>query len=116
MDIEQNEKPSYIAEFILGAGYLLFFCLAFGLCSTFYYFTYLQPKPAPINTCATSLPPTTPTPHILPANQQNGSSVFEDDFNDDGHSWSYTGEFSSANVKQGKLFLEGQHENSYGYI
>jgi len=116
MNIEQKEKSSYTREYIIGAGYLLFFCLAFSFCSIFYYFSYLQPKPSPVNPFATSLPPITPTPHISPTNQQNGSTIFEDDFHDDVHAWSYTGDYVSAGVKKGKLSLEGQQANSYGFI
>jgi hypothetical protein len=116
MHTEQKEKISYTTEYVVGAGYLLFFCLAFSLYSIFFYFTYLQPKPAPINTFATNLPPKTPTPHILSKNHQNVSTIFEDDFHDDVHDWSYTGDYSSTSVKQGKLFLEARQENSYGYI
>ncbi len=106
MDTEPKEKVSYVAEFIIGAGYLLFFCLAFSLCSTFYYLSYLQPKPPAINTFATSLPPTTPTPHIIPADQQNETTIFKDDFSDDSHGWEYSEDTSKGQVTLGKLLFE----------
>jgi hypothetical protein len=115
MDTEQKEKISYTKEYIIAAGYIIFFCLALALCTAFYYFAYLQPKPPSINSFATGLPPTTPTPHILPTNQQNASMIFKDDFGDDSHVWSDTDDVSRAQVTLGKLLFESKTEGSYAF-
>jgi hypothetical protein len=82
MDTEQKEKISYTTEYIVAAGYILFFCLASILCLTFYYFTFSQQRSSPINTFATSLPPTTPTPHFL-VDQTESKKDLRDDFSRD---------------------------------
>src|SRR5215208_3809951 len=109
MNTETNQKRNYITEYIVAAGYLLFFCLAFVLCSTAYYFTYLQSGSSPIiNTFATSLPPLTPTPHVLPTSQQGAYAVFRDDFSDDHYGWTDIESESKAEVSHGALRLESK--------
>ncbi len=115
MDAEPKEKVSYLPEFMVAAGYILFFCLALTICSTFYYLSYLQRQPVPINSFATSLPPTTPTPHIVPADQQNATVLFKDDFGDDGHGWAGTEDNSKEQVTLGKLLLESKKEGYYAF-
>lgn len=113
MSAETKQKASYIAEYIIGAGYLLFLCLAFGLCSTVYYFAYLQPKPAPVNLFATSLPPTTPSPSI-PSNYGSGAiNIFKENFDDDRNSWISDQESSAYEFRDGKLIIESLDDNSY---
>jgi hypothetical protein len=115
MNTEAAPRPNYIPAFLIAAGYVLFFCVAFTLCSTFYYLTYLQPKPVPINAFATSLPPITPTPHILLGSQPNMPQVFKDDFHNDSHGWASTGEDSRTQVTLGKLLFESRKDNSYAF-
>ena len=115
MNTEQKERFSYTTEFIVGGGYLLFFCLIFSFCSVFYYLTYLQPKPSPTNRFATSLPPTTPTPHIDPANLQNATLLFSDDFSNDRHAWTGTEDDSTERVDYGTLIFESTQKNSYAF-
>ena len=115
MDTEQQEKISHTKEYVIAAGYLLFLCLAFILCSTIYYFTYLQPQPTPVNTFATGLPPTTPTPHINPTNLQNASLIFKDDFSNDRHAWTGNEDYSKERVSFGTLIFESSKENTYAF-
>ncbi|HLO16793.1 MAG TPA: hypothetical protein VK206_18310 [Anaerolineales bacterium] len=116
MSADAAKRPNYIAEYLVAAGYLLFFCLAFSLCSTFYYLTYLQPQQTLlINTFATALPPTTPTPHILPTDQQNASQIFKDDFSDDSHGWAGTEDTSIQQVTLGKLLFKSRKEDTYAF-
>jgi len=115
MNTKPNEKSNYLAEFIVGVGYLRFFCLAFALCSTFYYTSYLQPQTSQINTFVTSLPPTTPTPHILPAEQKKAVEIFMEDFSNDGHGWNDSDDISKTQVTLGKLLFESMDENSYAF-
>jgi len=115
MNTETNPKTNYLAGFIIGVGYILFFCLALTLCSTFYYLSELQPQSSPINTFATSLPPTTPTPHIVPAEQKNADEIFKDDFSDDSHAWAGSDDVSRENVTLGKLLFESLNKDSYAF-
>jgi hypothetical protein len=115
MDTQQKEKISYIKEYVIAAGYVIFFCLAFALCIIIYYFTYLQPQPSPINAFATGLPPTTPTPHINPTNLQNASLIFKDDFSNDRHAWTDTEDDSQERVSYGTLIFESRKENAYAF-
>ena len=116
MNMEATKRPSYIAEYTVTAGYLLFFCLAFSLCSTFYYLTYLQAQQTPpINTFATALPPTTPTPHIIAANQQNAPHLFKDDFSDNSHGWADTDDSATREVMLGKLLFKPKKEDVYAF-
>jgi hypothetical protein len=116
MNTEANQKRNYIPEYIVAAGYLLFFCLAFALCSTAYYFTYLQSRPSPIiNTFATSLPPLTSTPHVLPTDQQEAYAVFRDDFSDDHNGWADIESDSKVEVSRAALRVESQAEGYYAY-
>ena len=120
MDTKQKEDISYTAEYIVGAGYLLFFCLAFALCSVFYYFTYLRsyqlrPGPSAINPFATNLPPTTPTPHVSMDDQSKLKRIFEDDFNNDQNHWTlYNDEFKEE-VRKGKLYFESRIEDNWAF-
>jgi hypothetical protein len=115
MDTEPKQKVSYISEFIVAAGYILFFCLAFAFCSMFYYLSYLQPQPPAINTFATSLPPRTPTPHVLPTDLKNAKIIFKDDFSDDNHHWTRTEDVLKEQVTLGKLLVESQKEGLNAY-
>src|SRR5512133_2217382 len=110
MNTEPIQHKSYLTEYIVIFGYLTFLCLALSVCSVFYYFTFLQAKPSPVNTFATSLPPTTPTPHILPTNQQRMINILEEDFNDDHMGWADNDEDASRGVRLGKFRLESKAE------
>jgi len=115
MNTEPKEKVSYVTEYLVAAGYILFFCLTFTFCSVLYYFSYLQPQPSPINTFATGLPPITPTPHIRPTNLQSATPIFEDDFSNDSHAWTGTEDDSKEQVTLGKLIFESRKENTYAF-
>jgi hypothetical protein len=114
METVPRKRTKYLAEFAIGAGYILFFCLALAFCSALYYISYQQqPQSSPINTFATSLPPTTPTSHILPAEAKNASEIFKDDFSNDSHGWEGSDDFASKQVTLGKLLFKSVSENSY---
>jgi len=105
MNIEHSEKTNYLAEFIISVGYLLFLCLAPAFCFTIYYISNLQPQNSPVNAFATSLPPTTPTPHVIPGEQKNAVVIFKDDFTDDSHGWEDSEDWYKTQVTLGKLLL-----------
>jgi hypothetical protein len=115
INTEPSKRSSYLVEFTIGVGYILFFCLALAFCSTFYYISYQQSRPSPINAFATSLPATTPIPHLLPAEAKNASEIFKDDFSDDSHSWEDSDDISSEEVTLGKLLFKPVNENSYAF-
>jgi hypothetical protein len=116
MDTQHSGKNNYLAEFIIGVGYVLFICLALALCFTVYYIFYVEPQAAPIiNTFATSLPPITPTPDIAPAEQKNAGEIFKDEFDDDSHGWGGVDEVSQIKVTLGKLLFESLDQNSYTF-
>lgn len=115
MNTDAAQRPNYVPTFIIAAGYIFFFCLASILCYTFYFLTYLVPKPAPINTFATQLPPTTPTPHIVPGTQQHMTEIFKDDFSNDSHSWAVADDNTRTQVTLGKLLFESRKENFYSF-
>lgn len=108
-----DPKPkSHVAEYAIGAGYVIWFCLAITVCSAFYYFTYLQPRYSPINTFATSLPPTTPTPHVPLAVEQSSENTVVEAFDDNTHHWAHSDSFSKIEVKKGKLVIEALRKDS----
>jgi hypothetical protein len=113
MNIEHSKKTNYLGEFIIGVGSLLFLCLAPALCSIFYYFSTLQPQTSAVNPFATSLPPTTSTPHMIPAEQKNADVIFKDDFSDDSHGWEDGENWYKAQVALGKLLLESLDQGYY---
>jgi hypothetical protein len=117
MDIEQKEKVGYTAEYIVGGGYLLFFCLASIFCLAFYYFTIAQQRsvPIPVNTFATSLPPTTPTPHISFVDQSKFNTIFEDDFSTDQNHWTFHNDGYKEEVREEKLHFESRIKGNYAY-
>lgn len=118
MNTENTEKESYTAEYVIGAGYLFFFCIVFVVVMAFYYFVILQsstPATSP-NIFATSLPPTTPTPHFLPAGPPDATIIFEDDFTKDSHGWLLPDEGANKEVDLGKFVFESQTENNAVYV
>jgi hypothetical protein len=108
-----DPKPkSHAAEYAIGAGYVIWICLAITVCSAFYYFTYLQPLYSPINPFATSLPPLTPIPHVPSASEQASENTVIEAFDDNTHQWAHSDRFSKIEVKKGKLVIESLQEGS----
>jgi hypothetical protein len=112
MNKSSEKRESYIAEIFIVVGYIAFFFLAFILLFYFLFSTYLQPHPTPINAFASSLPPTTPTPHISLDSEKSFENIVSDDFNNDQYEWEEHTDFLKAEVKDGKLLLESLSENT----
>lgn len=116
MNKENTEKARYTTEYVIAAGYTLFFCVVFTLGMAVYFWFIVQSRPStPINHFATSLPPATPTPYFLLSAQQESTPFFEDDFSSDPHWWSGTDDSSKKKVELGKLVLESRNENSVAF-
>lgn len=110
--IETGKQVKYTIEFIVVIGYILFCVLLFA-CLGFYFVNVLQ-QPALKNEFAESLPPTTPTPHILFTDQlETATILFKDDFDDDQNGWVNGQGESKEQVKNGKLTFESLIENNY---
>ena len=120
METEPKKSISYTIEYIVGAGYVLFFCLAITLCSLYYYFTYLQtpvlqPKSSVVNPIAKTLPAMNPTPHVSLADQANETKILEEDFSKDHYHWMrYTDGFKEE-VRKGKLYFASRNEDSWEF-
>jgi hypothetical protein len=114
MNSQPVKKKNYIPEYIVAAGYLLFFCLAIALCTAVSYFTLWQTGSVTVvNPLTTALPPTTSTPHFLPTNQQAATKVIIDNFNNDQYHWEQNDGWSITEIKDGKLFLESRSQDSF---
>jgi hypothetical protein len=108
---EQKKNFKYIPEFIVALGYFFFFCLAFTFCLELFYANNAK-HTSPQNTFATSLPPTTPTPHFPAIIDLNGPKIIEDDFTDDQNRWGSYYEWEKIKVGNGKLPLQSEQTNS----
>ena len=103
-----EKQGNYNLEFVVLAGYILFFCLAL-----IFYFTYLasitnnskKQQPA-VNVFATNLLPTTPIAHITSVDQPNTVILFEDDFTSDLNHWARNKDIFKEDVVDGKLYFE----------
>lgn len=115
MDTSSKKKFKYTTEVIILAGYLLFFCLAFILFYFFLMSIFLKRPMPPINTFATSLPPTTPIPHISLTAQMEGIKIFEDDFSSDKNHWAFDTDVFKEEVSGGTLIFESKFEDNYAF-
>ena len=113
MDMSSEKKFKYTTEVFILVGYLLFFCLAFILFYFFLMSIFLKRPIPPINTFATSLPATTPIPHMSSAVQLEGNRIFEDDFSSDKYNWTNNNSKFREDVSDGRLLFESKLQNSY---
>ncbi|HLO33062.1 MAG TPA: hypothetical protein VK249_28205 [Anaerolineales bacterium] len=110
------KKKNYIAEYVVAAGYIIFFCLASVFCLSFYYLTRSEKPPSAVNVFATNLPATTPVPHITSIEKLGSSKVFEDNFSNNKNKWTIDQEGVQEKVSGGKLLFESRTEHEYALV
>src|SRR5689334_17021691 len=117
MDKSSQKQFRYTTEVIVTSGYLIFLCLASILYLTYIYsFTNnLQKHSSQVNTFATNLPPTTPTPHISSVDQLSANKIFEDNFTDDKNHWSLNKDIFKEYVADGKLYFQSNYKGNYAF-
>lgn len=113
METESKPKINYTTEYIVGAGYLFFFCILLTACLGFFYLNrslYL-PAPPPANEFARNLPPLTPTPHIsFPRDLQEDSLLFKENFNNNNNRWLNSKDDSKEKIQDGQLFFQSRDD------
>ena len=117
MGSSSEKQDSYTVELIVAAGYIIFFCLALIL-----YITFLvnitnnsQKHSTPVNVFATSLPATTPTPHISSLIQPVVIRLFEDDFTNDSNHWTLRKNIFKEEARDSKLYFESLIDGDYAF-
>ena len=116
MNTESLEKVSYTTEYIVGAGYLIFFCVLIFGCLGYFYInrSLFSPIPQPSYEFATSLPSSTPTPHISSTSRfKVEEAVFRDDFSNNKNRWLSSEDDTKEKIDNGKLFFQSRNEGTY---
>jgi hypothetical protein len=66
-----------------------------------------------VNTFAESLPPTSPTPHMMPWYEPGSSVLFEDQFYENTNSWTVYEESGVLEFKDEKLYLKSAYPDNF---
>lgn len=110
-----EKQNKYTLEFAVGAGYVIFFCLA--LISYIAFIVFISKSSSksstPVNSFATNLPPVRPTPHLNSLTQPVVIRLFEDDFTDNHNQWNFIRYSFTEKVEDGKLSFEGLINDNY---
>lgn len=112
MNVEPKEKISYIPEFIVVLGYILFLVLFVILCAFLVYFRSPQ-NSSQLNDFATSLPPITPSPSIPLTYVPEATHIFQDMFDRNQNSWTDEQDPSMYRFRDGKLVIESNDDGNY---
>ena len=116
METTSPISKKYIAEILIGFGYLVFFCLAMGLCITFIVLLNQQSTSDPINVVATNLPPRYPTPQINKTRIENTKVIFEDTFENNQNDWQAQYEDGIVEIKDGEISFQSKSPDYYAIL
>ena len=119
MDTESKAKINYTTEYVVAAGYAIFFCSLVIACLGFFYLNLSQPVPEPARTneFTGTLPLTTPTPHI-PSNHQfeTNSILFQEDFDNNQNRWLNSEDDTKERIHAGRLFFMAREDGDYAIL